>query len=263
MRPLTACRMPALGEEFRRAREARGQTISDVAERLHIRSVYLTAIEDEDWAAIGAPVYIRGFMRTYARYLGLDPEAAVARLAEPPTAPAGRSGNAGSSTAAPAAAGEQRSSRGLPSAAALLAVLIAVALVGFVAYQYGQYRDQSTAVAPVAVPSPGASDSPAGAAETPVAESTPVVAPAPSPVSTRPQLGITLTETSWLRVVVDGKVAMEGTFPAGTAKTFAGKVATVRIGNAGGVRIAVDGRPVGKLGADGDVVERRFALAGE
>ncbi len=79
--------MPALGEEFRRAREARGQTISDVAERLHIRGVYLTAIEDEDWAAIGAPVYIRGFMRTYARYLGLDPEAAVGRLAETPPAP--------------------------------------------------------------------------------------------------------------------------------------------------------------------------------
>jgi cytoskeleton protein RodZ len=264
MRPLTALRMPALGEEFRRAREARGQTISDVAERLHIRSVYLTAIEDEDWAAIGAPVYIRGFMRTYARYLGLDPEAAVARLADSAPIPAGRS----SSSPAPIPAGDERSDRRRsPSAAALLAVIVAIALVSFVAYQYSQYRNQGTVTAPVAVASPGASGSPAAAAGDAAgpsaAEPTPVVALAPSPLSTRPRLGIALTETSWLRVVVDGKVAMEGTYPPGTAKTFTGKIATVRIGNAGGVRIAIDGRPVGKLGADGDVVERRFALAGE
>ena len=53
--------MPALGERFRAAREARGLTLSDVAEHIRIRSVYLAAIEDENWTAIGAPVYIRGF----------------------------------------------------------------------------------------------------------------------------------------------------------------------------------------------------------
>ncbi len=48
---------------------------------------------------------------------------------------------------------------------------------------------------------------------------------------------------------------MEGTFPAGTSKTFHGKNALVRIGNAGGVEIYVDGKDVGKLGKAGDVVE--------
>ncbi len=77
-----------LGERFRAAREARGVSLSDVADQIRIRSVYLSAIEDENWNAIGAPVYIRGFLRTYARYLGLDPEEAVAEfnatLPEPP-----------------------------------------------------------------------------------------------------------------------------------------------------------------------------------
>ena len=45
-------------------------------------------MEEENWDAIGAPVYIRGFLRTYARYLKLDPEEAVAEfnatLPEPP-----------------------------------------------------------------------------------------------------------------------------------------------------------------------------------
>src|SRR6202011_2969361 len=76
--PLRSDHMPALGEEFRSAREARGLTLSDVAEQIHIRSVYLNAIENEDWSSIGAPVYVRGFIRTYARFLGLDAESAVA-----------------------------------------------------------------------------------------------------------------------------------------------------------------------------------------
>ena len=68
--------MSALGEEFRSAREARGLTLSDVAEQIHIRSVYLNAIENDDWKSIGAPVYVRGFIRTYARFLAVDAEAA-------------------------------------------------------------------------------------------------------------------------------------------------------------------------------------------
>jgi hypothetical protein len=53
---------------------------------------------------------------------------------------------------------------------------------------------------------------------------------------------------------------MEGTFPAGTVKQFRGKVALLRIGNAGGVAVRVDGKDVGKLGAAGDVIERSFTL---
>ncbi len=53
---------------------------------------------------------------------------------------------------------------------------------------------------------------------------------------------------------------MEGTFPAGTARLFHGKSALVRIGNAGGVVVLVNGQGVGKLGGTGDVVERSFTL---
>ncbi len=53
---------------------------------------------------------------------------------------------------------------------------------------------------------------------------------------------------------------MEGTYPAGTSKTFHGKNALVRIGNAGGVEVYVDGKDRGKLGASGDVVEHNFTL---
>ncbi len=72
-----------------------------------------------------------------------------------------------------------------------------------------------------------------------------------------------VTSPSWVRVVVDGNVAVEGVYPAGTLKTFHGKQAVVRIGNAGGVDIVLNGRDLGKLGASGDVVERTFPLQRE
>ncbi len=73
-------------------------------------------------------------------------------------------------------------------------------------------------------------------------------------------LALVLSAPSWLRVTVDGNVSMEGTFPAGTSKKFHGKNAVVRLGNAGGVEIYVDGKDVGKLGKSGDVVEHVFTL---
>ncbi|MGB8150616.1 MAG: DUF4115 domain-containing protein, partial [Candidatus Cybelea sp.] len=73
-------------------------------------------------------------------------------------------------------------------------------------------------------------------------------------------LALVFSAPSWLRVTVDGNVSMEGTFPAGTSRTFHGKNALVRIGNAGGVEIYVDGKDRGKLGKAGDVVEQAFTL---
>ncbi len=256
--------MSALGEEFKSAREARGLTLSDVAERLHIRSVYLAAIEDEDWHVIGAPVYVRGFMRTYARFLGLDPEAAVARFsaAVPPGTPA-----ASSPRPAAAAAPAERTpgEAGSPSLAAILAIVVAVVAVIFVAYEFYQYRAGAPAGVPVveATAAPDAADTAAPLAEA-TAAATAAASDAPSPLAAgQPNLSIQLTDTSWLRVLIDGKVAYEGTLRAGAAKAFAGKLADVRVGNAGGVRIAVNGRALGPLGHSGDVVERRFVLTGE
>jgi cytoskeletal protein RodZ len=254
--------MPALGEEFRSAREARGLSLSDVAERLHIRSVYLAAIEDEDWKAIGAPVYVRGFMRTYARFLGLDAEDAVARFA----ASAGSAPPPGTPVRAEERPRERErpaGERSSPSLVAILAVLVAIGVVGYVAYAFAQYRPGAT------VPVAAASADSGAVAEAPADDASPDAAPVPTPapVVHRPPvkrgLHIAVTQTSWLRVTIDGTVVAEGTYPAGTAKTFSGRVADVRVGNAGGVGISVNGRPVAPLGHSGDVVERQFTLSGE
>lgn len=251
--------MPALGERFRAAREARGLSLSDVAEQIRIRSVYLGAIEDENWSAIGAPVYIRGFLRTYARFLGLDPEETVAEF--------NGSSAAVLEPSAAAAAGEAyavagRSSRSL-SPVIWVATLVAIVLVAFVFYNELTLRSRVTAES--AVTAGSASPLPSNATGSPepgvpIAGAVAATPAAPSPGPSGHWLQVTLSSPSWLRIIVDGNVSMEGTFPAGTVKEFHGKRAVLRIGNAGGVEVSVDGKTIGKLGAAGDVIERSFAL---
>lgn len=60
---------------LQRARQARGVTLEEVERDTRISRRYLAALENEDFGLLPAPVYARGFLRTYARYLGIEPAA--------------------------------------------------------------------------------------------------------------------------------------------------------------------------------------------
>jgi cytoskeletal protein RodZ len=66
-----------LGETLRQARLDKGVSIGEAARDTRIRRSYLEALEAEDYAALPPPVYTRGFVRTYAEYLGLNAPAMV------------------------------------------------------------------------------------------------------------------------------------------------------------------------------------------
>jgi cytoskeleton protein RodZ len=66
--------MSELGTLLVRAREARGLTLEDAERDTRISRRYLQALEAEQFEAIPAPVYARGFLRSYSQYLGLDPQ---------------------------------------------------------------------------------------------------------------------------------------------------------------------------------------------
>lgn len=65
---------PGIGANLRRAREAMGWSTRDVGSRLRLMSRQIDAIEAEDFSRLGPPVFARGFVRNYARLLGLDPD---------------------------------------------------------------------------------------------------------------------------------------------------------------------------------------------
>ena len=68
-------------------RGERGLTLQQAAAATHIRLEHLSALEADEPELLPAPVYARGYLRTYARYLGLDEESLVVRLHQPPQDP--------------------------------------------------------------------------------------------------------------------------------------------------------------------------------
>ena len=65
--------IPAVGEQLRAAREKAGLQISEVALSLKLGERQLAALENGDWDKLPGSTFIRGFIRNYARLLGLDP----------------------------------------------------------------------------------------------------------------------------------------------------------------------------------------------
>jgi hypothetical protein len=70
--------------------------------------------------------------------------------------------------------------------------------------------------------------------------------------------------SSWLKITTDGAVAYEGIAETGFSRTFEGRESlSIWTGNAGAVEAQVDGRDLGALGADGEVLTRKFAAQPE
>src|SRR5436305_10579716 len=71
--------LASFGEELRREREIRAISLKEIADATKISKRFLDAIERNDHKTLPAPVFTRGFVREYARYLGLNAEEMVNR----------------------------------------------------------------------------------------------------------------------------------------------------------------------------------------
>ena len=71
--------MDELGHILREARETKGLTLNEVQEQTRINQRYLEALEMGDYDKLPTPVHVRGFLRNYARFLGLDPDPLLER----------------------------------------------------------------------------------------------------------------------------------------------------------------------------------------
>src|SRR5438876_8769605 len=71
--------LASFGEELRREREIRGISLKEISDATKISKRFLDAIERNDHRTLPAPVFTRGFVREYARYLGLNAEEMVTR----------------------------------------------------------------------------------------------------------------------------------------------------------------------------------------
>lgn len=75
-----------LGEKLRQAREERGISVSEVAEQTRISRLYLESIENDDYKPLPGGIFNKGFVKSYAKFIGFDEQEALSEYAKLATA---------------------------------------------------------------------------------------------------------------------------------------------------------------------------------
>ena len=243
--------MYTLGETLRQARLDKGVSLADAARETRIRRGYLEALEAEDPAALPPAVYTRGFLRTYADYLGLNAQAMV-DLYQP-------SVRRDAGPALRAAVPRVAIPRQIPLRPVLYGIssLVFIALMGFAWnwYQDVQHTlregDSTLRVARVGTPTPsGGARLPtvfpiAQASPSPTLTPTPEPSPTPIPVIDGILVEFRTTARVYVEAAVDGRQVIAETLPAGTQRSLPlGKDSVIlRASNGSAVDVTVNGAP--------------------
>ncbi|ERS86718.1 hypothetical protein Q672_01200 [Marinobacter sp. EVN1] len=70
----------SVGQQLRRAREKLGLSVSDIADQQHLRPSVIQSIEEGDYSKVDTELFLKGYVRTYARQVKLDADALIAAL---------------------------------------------------------------------------------------------------------------------------------------------------------------------------------------
>ncbi|MGC9356756.1 MAG: helix-turn-helix domain-containing protein [Anaerolineae bacterium] len=266
-----------LGGWLRRARETRDLTLDDVESALRIRRRYLQALEVGDYTALPGPIQARGFLRNYARFLGVPVEEALARYEaevegrpvqprpKPVTETIQRQNRERPSVFAPPPTEEEVStpSQGIPPT--LLWILVG-AMVFFMVLAGGAYiylelgsGDNNTLPTPTAPTAPAEQPPVVEATELP--EEGPVFVPAVDGTVT---IRLEVEEHAWVRFVAGDEVVFQGVAaPGQTLDAVSEEQCLVETGNGGAFHLYVNGEDWGSLGGEGEVIRRAWSPAGE
>lgn len=262
--------MPSAGELLRSERLQRNRNLPDIAAQTCISTRYLEAIEANDTSILPGDFFHRSFIRQYATALGLDEPltkkilGAVEPAPEIDPIPA-------FSLPRQIAEVEQRSKPLAQIPTRVAATLFIVVLAGCSGlYALWNRAHDSEEPAPAAVAETKAAET--RAAESKPAEAQPSAAvpapaegqtaaaavPPPEPSSPAEPGKITVdlaaTEPTWVSVSSAGKTVFSGTLDASQTKNFAlDQNAKLLTGNAAGLAVRMNGRPLGPLGPRGQV----------
>lgn len=236
-----------IGERLRQARIRTGLTPSEVGSQLKMPTYAIEALEREDWARIGAPVFIRGQLRSYARLLGLPADAIVESLSMPTAAPVELVPQ--TFTPRMQRVAEQTKMR-------LVYVVLTAAIAVPVWLATRSHLDgvvdtvSLDTEAPIALPQQGMSSGPVtpdtGTAT--AAQAAPLVAsitpPMPQRAASNADLSVTFSGESWVRVSApDGTVIEQALVPSGQQRVFKpGQIGKAVLGNAQAVSMQYRGQ---------------------
>jgi cytoskeleton protein RodZ len=266
--------MGTFGENLRREREMRGVSLEEICDATKISMRALQAMENDQFDKLPGGIFTRSFVRTYAKYLGLDEEKIMAEF----------------QLVAPASAqqadlnkiSQQRTPPEEKSRAGPIAALIVV-LVGAGGFGYYRYARRTSATSPPIAQRPAAQATPQASAppqtpeakppegvqESPVTGTTTPNAVLPAPNSQSPSataegglvLQVAATEATWVAISADGKSQGQRTMQPNEIETYrAEKSFDVLTGNAEGIILTLNGKTLDPLGRQGETKKVHLTL---
>jgi hypothetical protein len=214
-----------IGRALRAARLRQGKSLEEASRDTRIRSDYLEALEREDFERLRGDVYVRGFLRSYARYLGLSPDKVIAayeRLygrARPAPAPVEQAPGVGPTEAVILTGGNRRPSWLLAAVAAGVVLASAAAI--------GLFSSRSSVPPPATDPQPPAEVLPSRTVRLEVIAARPVE----------------------VEVTIDGGEPSTDRMEEGEALSFEGEDSVeIRVSDGAAIRLEVNGTDLGRPG---------------
>ena len=241
-----------LGGYLRALREEREGSLEEMSFTTRVSVVQLEALESDRLAELPAPVFVKGFIRAYCQFLDQPPDEALDRYRKL------------LGVSQPLERAVPRARPALSTSASAIVISLALLIVlgaGLLALRYGFSRPSAPRVAvtpamkvePVAKFSPPSETSPVAKVEPPT------LVPVPASPAPRTAAGHRLTvkaiELTWLRIKTDDGTDAEALLPPGATREWtAERRFLLTVGNAGGVELTLNGRPMPPLGAKGTVI---------
>ena len=236
----------SFGSWLRQQREIRNINLREISDNTKIGMRYLEALEEDRFEVLPAPIFAKGFLREYAKYVGLDADEVVnyylaaeqrrrfdLGVEEPPPPRPTR----------PAVLPHDRARRFAWIGVGLLVLLLVALAVWLV--RRGGGREEASA--------PPASAPPVSA---PVPAPPPAASPPRAPADSGPfVVNLSFTAECWVEAVVDGDRRISELRVQGESmKIEARQSVVLTLGNAGSVRVDVNGKPVRVTESPGQVV---------
>ncbi|MDD3365370.1 MAG: DUF4115 domain-containing protein [Syntrophomonas sp.] len=232
------------GARIKAERERQGFGLEAVAEETKIRTLYLNALEEEDFAKLPPRVYATGFVRRYAWFLQMDPEDLVSEFQ-----------NLAYGSQVPddvVLLIAEKPSREIKFPVFNLPIknIIAGALFLIIVLWMGDYL--VTYISGWSVTRPPAVNEPGPDQANDIEK----------PITDKLILDIEARERCWLQVQVDGKQQFSAIMAVGEKQSFEGRQSIViNAGNAGGIDLSLNKKKLAPLGNPGEVVEKKYDLS--
>jgi len=254
-----------IGAKLRQERLGQGLSIASLSGETRIPSRFLEAIEADDFGRLPGLVFTRNFVRQYALSLKLDPDPLLAELPKQdastvqlPDPPARRRSSFQS----------DRATRSLISSLVWTVVGVSAGYAAYLHFNHTlkqappessrvQIASSAPQQAPILAPPPidaAPTQSPAPAAAKPAVQAAPQ-----GPV----EVSMTARQPAWVEITADGKPAYTGTMQSNeTREITAAEQVKILTGNAGGLSISLNGKPLDPLGPPGQIRSVKLTAEG-